>query len=269
MTAALREVKMLHCRWKMLVAAGLLSASLAQCQQTPGRLEFEIASIRPSTANNLNGGIKALPGGREYTSRNVPIKLIISLMYKVPMRQIEGGPEWLANDRYDIEAKTDQPHNIDDLHVMFQNLLADRFKLKFHKQVRQGNVYTLTVDSPGLKMKVNESPEDFNIPMNPGPQGFVGRRVPMPYLSWFLGQTLQADGRPVIDKTGLTGNYDFTLTFSPVLPPDVSRDTLSPELRDRPSIFNALREQLGLKLTAERGPVEYYVIDSVERPSDN
>src|SRR6185312_7334884 len=105
-------------------------------------------------------------------------------------------------------------------------------------------------------MKVNESPEDFNIPMNPGPQGFVGRRVPMPYLSWFLGQTLQADGRPVIDKTGLTGNYDFTLTFSP-------------ELRDRPSIFNALREQLGLKLTAERGPVEYYVIDSVERPSDN
>jgi len=260
---------MLHCRWNMFVAAGLMWASLAQCQETPGRLEFEVASIRPSTANTLNGGIKALPGGREYTSRNVPIKLIISLMYKVPMRQIEGGPEWLANDRYDIEAKADRSYNIDDLHVMFQNLLADRFKLKFHKEVRQGNVYALTVDTPGLKMKVNESPEDFNIPMNPSPQGFVGKRVPMTYLCWFLGQTLQADARPVIDKTGLTGNYDFTLTFSPVLPPDVSRDSLAPELRDRPSIFNALREQLGLKLTAERGPVEYYVIDSVERPSDN
>ncbi len=73
----------------------------------------------------------------------------------------------------------------------------------------------------------------------------------------------------MIDKTGLAGNYDFTLTFAPVLPPDVSRDNLSPELRDRPTIFNALRDQLGLKLTAERGPVEYYVIDSVERPSDN
>jgi uncharacterized protein (TIGR03435 family) len=70
----------------------------------------------------------------------------------------------------------------------------------------------------------------------------------------------------VIDKTGLAGNYDFTLTFMPVLPPDVP---VPPELRDRPSIFNALRDQLGLKLTAERGPVEYYVIDSVERPSEN
>lgn len=251
------------------ILAGLMFAAMVYGQDKPARLTFEVASIRPSTANGLNGGIKALPGGREYTSRNVPIKLIISLMYKVPMRQIEGGPEWLANDRYDIEAKADQSYNIDDLHVMFQNLLADRFKLRFHKEIRQGNVYALTVDGPGLKMKVNDSPQDFNIPINFSPEGVVGRRVPMPYLCWFLGQTLQADGRPVIDKTGLAGNYDFTLTFAPVLPPDVSRDNLSPEVRDRPSIFNALREQLGLKLTPERGPVEYYVIDSVERPSDN
>jgi len=257
---------MVLCGWRLLVLAGLLTAPLATCQDAPGRLTFEVASIRPSTANDLNGGIKALPGGQEYTSRNVPIKLIISLMYKVPMRQIEGGPDWLANDRYNIEAKADHSYNIDDLHVMFQNLLVDRFKFKFHKVIREGNVYALTVDKPGLKMKVNESPEDFNIPMNPSPQGFVGKRVPMPYLCWFLGQTLQADGRPVIDKTGLAGNYDFTLTFMPVLPPDVP---VPPDLRDRPSIFNALREQLGLKLTAERGPVEYYVIDSVERPSDN
>jgi uncharacterized protein (TIGR03435 family) len=251
------------------ILVGLMFASVAYGQTAPERLTFEVASIRPSTANDLNGGIKALPGGQEYTSRNIPIKLIISLMYKVPMRQIEGGPEWLANDRYDIEAKADQSYNIDGLHVMFQNLLADRFKLRFHKEIRQGNVYALTVDGPGLKMKVNDSPQDFNIPINFSPEGVVGRRVPMPYLCWFLGQTLQADGRPVIDKTGLAGNYDFTLTFAPVLPPDVSRDNLSPELRDRPSIFNALREQLGLKLTPERGPVEYYVIDSVERPSEN
>jgi uncharacterized protein (TIGR03435 family) len=252
-----------------LVLAGMMLASMARGQDAPRRLTFEVASIRPSTANDLNGGIKALPGGQEYTSRNIPIKLIISLMYKVPMRQIEGGPAWLANDRYDIEAKADHSYNVDDLHVMFQNLLADRFKLKFHKEVREGNVYALTVDKAGLKMKVNESPQDFNIPMNFSRDGVVGRRVPMVYLCWWLGQQLQADGRPVIDKTGLAGNYDFTLTFAPVLPPDVSRDNLSTELRDRPSIFNALKEQLGLKLTAERGPVEYYVIDSVERPSDN
>jgi len=253
-----------------VMAVGLMFAPQAPCQGAPQRLTFDVASIRPSTANDLNGGIKPIPSGRGYTSRNIPIKLIISLMYKVPMRQIEGGPEWLGNDRYDIEAKADQPYNVDDLHVMFQNLLVDRFKLKFHKEIRQGNVYALTIDKPGLKMKVNDSPEDFNIPINGGGNGaVVGKRVPMPYLCWFLGQQLQADGRPVIDRTGLAGNYDFTLTFAPVLPPDVSRDNLSPELRDRPTIFNALREQLGLKLTAERGPVEYYVIDSVERPSDN
>lgn len=261
---------MIRRRWiASAMAVGMMSASLALCQGPQARLTFDVASIRLSTANTQNGGIKPIPSGRGYTAQNIPIKLIISLMYKVPMRQIEGGPDWLANDRYDIEAKVDQPYNVDDLHVMFQNLLVDRFRLKFHKETRQGNVYTLTIDKPGLKMKVNDSPEDFNIPMNPAPEGFVGRRVPMPYLCWFLGQTLQADGRPVVDKTGLTGKYDFTLTFAPVLPPDVSRDNLAPELRDRPSIFNALREQLGLKLTAERGAVEYYVIDSVERPSDN
>ena len=68
---------------------------------------------------------------------------MISLMYKVPMRQIEGGPDWLDNDNYDIEARVEHVSNIDDLHTMFQNLLADRFKLKFHKEIKQGPVYAL------------------------------------------------------------------------------------------------------------------------------
>jgi uncharacterized protein (TIGR03435 family) len=249
-----------------LCVLALVIGSMAQGQNKPERLTFEVASIRLSSANNQNGGIKALPGGHGYTSQNIPIKLIISLMYKVPMRQIKGGPDWLANDRYDIEARADRPYNIDDLHVMFQNLLADRFKLKFHKEIKEGPVYALTVDKPGLKMKVNDTPQDFNIPVNGGNGDVVGKRVPMAYLCWYLGQTLQADGRPVINKTGLDNNYDFSLTFAPVLPPDVPAP---PEFRDRPSIFDALREQLGLKLAAEKGPVEYYVIDSVERPSDN
>src|SRR5665213_3558731 len=160
----------------MLALLAGSAASLALAQDKPARLTFEVASIRPSSAADSNGGIKALPGGREYTSRNIPIKLIISLMYKVPMRQVEGGPAWLANDRYDIEAKADHSYNVDDLHVMFQNLLADRFKLKFHKEVREGNVYALTVDKAGLKMKMNESPQDFNIPMNFSRDGVIGRR---------------------------------------------------------------------------------------------
>jgi uncharacterized protein (TIGR03435 family) len=80
---------------------------------------------------------------------------------------------------------------------------------------------------------------------------------------------LQRDERPVIDKTGLDKNYNFTLSFAPELPPDVPRDSLPPELRDRPSIFDAVKEQLGLKLTPEKGPIENIVIDHVERPSEN
>jgi uncharacterized protein (TIGR03435 family) len=248
---------------------GMSVAGGARGQDQPSRLTFDVASIRLSKPGQTAGGIKALPGGHGYTSQNIPVKLIISLMYKVPMRQISGGPDWLENDRYDIEARADGVYDLDQLHTMFQNLLADRFKLQFHKDIKEGPAYVLTVDKPG-KMTVNDSPQDFNIPMNNGPDGVaIGKRVSMNYFSWYLGQILQADKRPVIDQTGLKGNYDFTLSFAPVLPPDFPRENLPPEIRDRPSIFEALRDQLGLKLTAQKGPVEYYVIDHVERPSEN
>ena len=214
--------------------------------------------------------IKAIPGGHGYTAQNIPVKIMISLMYKVPMRQIEGGPDWLNTEPFDVEARADGAYNLDDLHTMFQNLLADRFNLKFHTESRDGNVYALSVDSAGPKMKVNDSAENFNIPLIPRDQTtFVGTRVPMSYLSWWLGLQLQRDERPVIDKTGLDKNYDFTISFLPPLPPEVARDDLPPEVRDKPSIFDAVRDQLGLKLEAQRGPVQHFVVDHIEKPSEN
>jgi len=250
--------------------AAFMTISFAQGRDNPPRLTFDVASIKLSQPGLRGGGIKPLPGGTGYTSQNIPIKLIISLMYKVPMRQIEGGPEWLDNDTYDIEARIDHSASIDDLHTMFQNLLADRFKLKFHTEIKQGPVYALTVDKSGLKMKLNGSGEDMKIPINRGDNNeFIGIKVPMKYLTWWLGQQLQQDKRPVVDQTGLKDTYDFTLAFVPELPPDVPKESLPPELLDRPSIFDAVRDQLGLKLTPQNGPVEHYVIDHVERPSDN
>jgi uncharacterized protein (TIGR03435 family) len=248
---------------------GLTVASLAHAQDKPSRLTFDVATIRLSSAKDLTGGIKPLPGGNGYTVKNIPIKLIISLMYRVPMRQISGEPEWVNSDRYDIEAKTDGSYNVDDLHAMFQNLLADRFNLKFHIETKEGNVYALMLDTGGTKMKVNDSPDDYKIPVNFSPEGFVGARVPMGYLCWFLGQQLQNDERPVINRTGLSGNYDFSLSFMPELPPGVQRDNLPPEVLNRPSIFDAVRQQLGLKLVPQKGPVDHYVIDHIDRPSDN
>ncbi|GGA77842.1 hypothetical protein GCM10011507_31360 [Edaphobacter acidisoli] len=252
------------------VVVGLMSVTLAYGQDKPDRLTFDVASIRRSNPNVRDGFIKAMPGGIGYSAQNIPVKLMISLMYKVPMRQITGAPDWLSTDGYDVEAKADQPYSKDDLQVMFQNLLADRFNLKFHKEIKEGPVYALTVDKSGSKMKVDESKQDFSIPMNYNADGVaVGKRVNMQYFCWWLGRVLHEDERPVIDRTGLTQYYDFTLSFAPVLPLNVSQEKLSDRSLDRPSIFDALKQQLGLKLEAEKGPVVYYVIDHVERPSAN
>jgi uncharacterized protein (TIGR03435 family) len=244
-------------------------ALLAHGQEKPSRLTFDVAAIRPAQPAD-RGGIKPMPGGDGYLVQNMPVKIMISLMYKVPTRQILGAPDWLDSDRYDIQAKADHAYSVDDLHVMFQNLLADRFNLKFHKEIKEGPVYALMVDKSGLKMKLNESAQDFKIPITPAPDRvFVGTRVPMPYLCWFLSQQLSAEERPVIDKTGLDKWYDFTLSFLPEFPPNFPKENLPPSLLDRPSLFDALKEQLGLRLQAEKGPIEYYVIDHVEKPSEN
>ena len=119
-------------------------------------------------------------------------------------------------------------------------------------------------------MKVNESPEDYEIPVKGGPGGItVGKRVAMDRLCFTLGSFLQNNERPVIDRTGLTGYYDFTLSFLPELPPGFNKDNLPPEVLARPSLFEAVKSQLGLKLEATKGPVEYYVIEHIEKPEGN
>jgi uncharacterized protein (TIGR03435 family) len=244
-------------------------ALLAHAQDKPARLTFEVASVKPSKDNLRGGGIRALPGGQEYLAENATVKLMISLMYKIPLRQITGGPSWMDEQGFDVHAKADGSYSLDDLHTMYQNMLADEFKLKFHKESKEGNVYALTVDKSGLKMKPNDSPEPFQVPIQGPPVAVVGKRVPMTYLTWWLGQILQRDERPVINKTGLDGNYDFTLDFTPELPPTVNKDLLPAGFLDHPSIFDAVKQYLGLRLDAQKGPVEYYVIDHIEKPAEN
>jgi uncharacterized protein (TIGR03435 family) len=253
----------------LTAAIGLIAIPLVHGQEKP-RLTFEVASIKLAKPGAIGGGIKAMPGGQEYMAQNVSVKLIISLMYKVPILQITGGPDWLNTDLFEIDAKADKSYNLDDLHVMFQNLLVDEFKLQFHKETKEGPVFDLTVDKSGLKMKPNDSDQDFEIPIKTGGPGvFLGKRVPMQYLSWWLGQVLQQDQRPVIDKTGLDKNFDFTLSFRPELPPNVPTENLPPGFLDRPTIFDAVKQQLGLRLDPAKGPVEFFVIDHVGKPAVN
>ena len=250
----------------LLLAVAFLAPLHSVTAQSPSRPTFEVAIVRLSKPGQPGGLIKPLPNGGGYTAQNMTVKVMISLMYRVPMRQIQGGPEWLNSERFDVEAKADRSYSTDELHVMYQNLLEDRFGLKLHKETRQGPVYLLSVDPAGAKMKVNESKPTYEIPISGAPEHVQGTRVPMPYFCWWLGQVLQADERPVVDGTGLDKNYDFTLSFRPQVPPG---EALSPEMQDLPPIFTALKDQLGLKLQPQKGPVEYLVIDHLGRPSEN
>jgi uncharacterized protein (TIGR03435 family) len=253
---------------RMMLTVGILFTALVSGQDK--RLTFEVASIKPSKPGGKGGGMRVMPGGQEFVAQGMSLRFMIAFMYWVPMRQVTGGPAWLDGDQWDVAAKADHPRELDDLREMFRNLLTDEFQLKLRKEVKEGPVYALTVDKSGLKMTRNEAPWDFDISIKPGPGGVqVGKRVPIQRLCFQLQAILQRDERPVIDKTGLTGYYDFTLAFLPELPPGFDKEQLLPEMRDRPSIFDAVRQQLGLKLEAQKGPVEYYVIDHVEKPAAN
>src|SRR5580658_11111497 len=257
----------------MLMTVLLLTAEGERTQvktDTAPRLEYEVASVKPSKPGAEGGGIKPLPGGQTYVAKNVPVKLIIKLMFHLNNSQISGGPSWLDSDLYDVEAKADGPHSIDDLHVMFQNLLVDRFKLQYHKETRTLPAYELVVDKSGSKLTENHNPENFDIPVRPTGRGrFEATHCSMSYFSWLLSQVLD---RPVIDQTGLTQFYDFKLEWTPEPPPGLAiRPDAAANLppANGPDLFTAVREELGLKLDSRKGPIEVMVIDHVEKPSEN
>lgn len=260
-------------RWGSGIFIGailLVTAMSAPGQAQQPRLTFDVAAIHPVKPGSDRGFIKPLPNGTGYMVENITTKMMMSVIYRIPARQITGGPDWFSTMPFDVEARADREYNSDDLHTMFKNLLADRFGLKFHTETKQGAVYELVVDKAGLKMKADAAGGTLQIPIMPqGPGEFVGTKVPMEYLCWFLGGQFRGDPRPVIDKTGLTQVYDFKLSFAPELPPGLTRDDLTPEMQKLPTILEAVEEQLGLRLVPAKGPVPEYVIDQAEQPSAN
>jgi uncharacterized protein (TIGR03435 family) len=242
-------------------------SSQAQADASP-KLEFDVASVKPSPPNEQAGGIKPLPGGQTYVATGVPVRLMIRLMFHLTPNQISGGPSWLDSEAYDVSAKADRPRNIDDLHIMFQNLLIDRFKLQFHSETKEMSAYTLTVDKAGSKMTANTGPETYDIPYSGigfGKMKFT--HVSMSYFTWFLAG-FPAIGRPVVDQSGLKGFYDFTLEWAPELPPDADPAIVAklPPTNGL-DIFAAIQKELGLKLESGKAPVSVMVIDHAEKPT--
>jgi uncharacterized protein (TIGR03435 family) len=224
-----------------------LLAALAVYQQTETKTpSFEVVSIKRSDPAARNG-----------------------------CSQLAGGPDWLDTEFYDFQAKADHSLTRTELPAVFQALVAERFKLQFHRETRTLPALVLTVDKSGAKMKANDGPDEWAISIvgdgggsPPKPPKFKGTRCAMSYLTWWIAQR---ENRPVLDKTGLPGFWDFTLEFVPDGMGDGRKGPGGEALPafDGPTLYTALREQLGLKLESTKGPVEVYVIDHVERATAN
>jgi uncharacterized protein (TIGR03435 family) len=260
----------------LVIAAGYAAGSISFAQTT--RPAFEVSSIRPSKTNE-SWFWNVTPGGR-LVCCNCTLKRLAVFAYRVQEYQVVGGPAWVSKDQFDIEAKPHATSNATDekSRRMLQALLEARFHLRIRMETRNGPVYALLVVKNGPPRSVDQSPPaetgpppDPNGPMLRGAMrttagNVSGKAIPIPLLARFLGQTV---GRPVIDKTGLTGRYDIDVRWTPESAPlDVPAGAPLPEV-DGPSLFTALQEQVGLRLESTTGPVQQLVIEDVERPSEN
>jgi uncharacterized protein (TIGR03435 family) len=229
----------------------------------------------------------------------MPLRALITFAYQLQPFQLVGDPSWLRNENFDIVAKMEgDPAPVppgqgpDPLMLAMRTLLADRFKLTVHRETREMDIYALVVARPDGTLGPNltrtttdcqalmaanrggppPTPPGPNAPFLCGMRGTLGRltvnSMPMNLFANNLSQRMQ---RVVVDRTGLTGGWDFELTFAPEapagpLPPGAELPPVDP---NAPSLVTAIQEQLGLRLQSTKGPVEVLVVDAIERPTSD
>jgi len=202
-----------------------------------------------------------LPGGR-FAARATTVELLMEWAYGIMPWQHSGGPGWLGDDRYDIVAKAAGNATDDEMKRMLQTLLVERFKLKFHRESREAPVLILAAGKTPPKLyppKEGESRSLKLIPSGGEDKKIVSWRVIATRYSFdHLNQTFARQlGRTIVNQTGLEGDFDFTLDFLP--------DEERPNPLDPAIIMSAMRDQLGLVVKAQRGPVDFLVIDGLEK----
>lgn len=260
---------------------------------------FEVASIKPSRPKD--DMVKLWMTNGKFLTQNETIKAIIEFAYDIKSdNQLSGGPTWINSEKYDIEAKEENSlaeqlqklpfeQHADQVRLMVRGLLADRLKLKISQEARQLPVYALVVAKSGSKLTQTTaatpatpgggppSSKGFRGIRGTGPGQFTGTDAPISLLAEVLSKQPEL-GRLVIDKTGLEGNFDWTLKWTPAESSPMFKGTedgsqgptrAPPSDSSGPSIFTAIQEQLGLKLDPQKAPVTAFVIDYIEKPSEN
>ena len=236
---------------------------------------FEVATIKPSRPDAPRGGYGFR--GQDVTTTNVTVNWLIKLAYNVHVRQIAAGPAWLDSEKFDVIGRPDTPGqpSRDQMKLMIRKLLADRFQLRFHTEKRELSVYAMVVSKKGAKIVVSEDdPKAFpgiGFSQSPGVLALIGRNTGLDGVANALQSNVL--DKPVVNRTGLTGRYDFNLKFTPdqVQFANFGAGTPAPTADPDapPDIFAAFEQQLGLKLESARATVDVMVIEKIERPSEN
>ena len=240
--------------------------------------QFEVASIKVSNPPPEKRGSSSMnTGGGGVRATNYSVFQLILQALGAQSYQLSGGPSWVRDDRFDIVARNDgaeervppgdvsrQEAQIARHRARLRNLLETRFQLVLREEVKELPVYSLTVDKGGPKLKEAEPKGGTSINNGNGAGSIKGEGLTMARICTALGSVLQ---RPVVDETGLTGAYDLELKYST----DEAMAGKEKAIEDitGPTIFTAVRESLGLRLTGKKGPVKTWVIERVEKPSEN
>lgn len=239
--------------------------------QTTPKPSFQVVSVKPNANSGFSPTTLRIAGNRLITT-GMPLRPLIMQFYNLRDFQIAGGPDWINTDQWDIEGVADDGVNLqlqmaDFLNtnrptpasLMVQSLIEDRFQFKAHRETKQLPVYELTVAKNGPKLKLSAEQNPVNRRVGRGEIDI--QAYPFATFAYLLSRQLD---HLLIDKTNLTGSYDIKLQWNAEL-----TSAADPSPADRPSVFAALQDQLGLKLEATKGAVEILVIDSVQKPSQN
>jgi uncharacterized protein (TIGR03435 family) len=266
---------------RLLFLALTLGTLMVAQSNPPSTPIFDVASIRLHSSSDPLTNRFQLGRGGKFTASNCSLRVLTTWAFDVLQSQVAGAPGWFASDGWDIAAASGRDAQSDEIRMMVQRLLEDRFRLRYHWETKEAPVYDLVVTKAG-RLHENLVRGDCPAVVSAAPDARAGAFPDAPCgalmnspghtqgnkltagelagsLSFFLN-------RPVLDKTGLTGKYDVELRWTPeriLLQPSTLPDGAPP------SIFTAIQEQLGLKLESGKGPVRLLVIEHLERPSDN
>lgn len=220
-----------------------------------------------------------MQSAHQFYAKNYTLKALVGLAWDLTPPAVSGGPPWADSDHYDILAET--PNAIrpsrDEQMSMLRKLLIDRFNLTFHREGKEFPIYKLTVAKGGSRLKKStvspdatpEGPPPLVFTLSPGNARLPGRNATTSDLASVLQRA--SLGRPVVDRTGLSGRFDFDLEWTPdetQFDGIVSRLSNVPD-PEKPDLFTAIQQQLRLRLEATRGQVEVFVMDHAEKPSEN